>query len=249
MSKWAKWKQEEYDLLGQLIKDGLTNREISEIIGKPLTAIAIKSQRIFGGNPNYRIKRTKHKHLRRSVMTYFLNHTAQETMKKFKLTESEFKSLCTVSYKMPELKHLRKCKKRRDAWSGREYQFMLQHSGLMPRDWIGKKLKRGSPVCIKEKLQQLNISSRTLNGITLSQYRSAFGKDPDFYIKTKAGPKGGISQSSHFKIIPWVYLQEELRAQRLRAPKIFVQLVETMSLFQEWIYEGNVLKKMSKIVR
>lgn len=249
MSKWAEWKQEEYDLLGQLIKDGLTNREISEIIERPFAAIAIKAQRIFGGNPNYRMKITKHKHIRKDVMTYFLNHTAEQTKDKFKLTQSEFKSVCTISYKIPELKHLRKDKRRHDAWSAKEFKFMLQHSGLMPRDWIAKKLKRGGHEAVRGKLELLNISSRTINGITISQFRVAFQKEPGFYLSTKAGPNGGITKSSHFKIIPWVYLNQEIKIGNLQAPRIFIQLVESMALFQEWIFEGNALNKMKIITR
>lgn len=152
----------------------------------------------------------KHAQIRVQVMTYFLNHSAKDTWEKFKLTESEFKSLMTVSYTRTELKHLRKDKRRRDAWTTREYKFMIQHSGLMSRDWIAKKLKRGGTEAIRGKLEFLQISSRTLNGITISQFRQAFQKEPGFYLKTKAGPGKGKYSSVFYKIIPWVYLRAKL---------------------------------------
>lgn len=248
MSKWARWDEQEYDELKRLIGQGLTNVEISEIMDRPRTGIVIKANRVLGGNPNYQKRITKHSHLREPVMHYFVTHTWEQTRKQFKLTESELKSLFTVGYRDPKLKHLRKDTRRHDSWSVRELRFLLTHSGVMPREWIGRKLKRGTPVCIKEKLEQLGLSSRTVNGITLSQFIKAFGERPGFVLHTKAGPgRGGTS--TYFQIVPWVWLDCELRSRRLRCAKPFRQVVSTMALFQEWIHQGNALAKLKRINR
>jgi len=248
MSKWQRWSKEELGELGRLIRAGFTNPEIAEKMNRPITAVSIKGFRIFGGNPSYRRRITTHKHLREPVMRYFLTHSAEQTQKKFKLTKSEFKSILTVSYKMSELNHLRKDTRRHDPWSARELRFLLMHAGLVPRDFIGRALNRGSPICVQERLQKLGLSSRTLNGITLTQFQAAFGFRPKLTINTQAGP-GRNGMPTCFKIIPWVWLNEEFKTKRLRAPKPFRQLVSAMSMFQDWIYQGGTLAKMKRIAR
>jgi hypothetical protein len=170
-------------------------------------------------------------------------------MEKFKLTKSELKSLQTVSYGDPLLSHLRKDTRNHAPWSTRELKFLLQHAGLKPREWIARKLKRGNAVCVKERLQTLGVSSRSLNGITLTQFISAFGRRPDFCLQTKAGPGPGRGGTpTYYKIIPWVYLEQELKSRRLKTAKSFRQLVRSMALFQEWVFEGDALEKMKRIV-
>lgn len=247
MSKWAKWQDHEYAQLKLLIDEGLTNPQIAEIMGHSLMAIRIKAQINFGGNPNYRIQKTKHVHLREPVMRYFLTHSADETAKKFKLTGSEFKSLMTSAYRDPTFSHLRKETRNHAKWATKDFKFLFTHSGLMPRSWIAKKLKRGGELGIKDRLDKLGISSKSLNGLTLSQYRDAFACEPGFYLRTKAGPGQGKHARTYFKIIPWVWIDAEIKDKRLRAPKLMRKLVQSMALFQEWVYEGDALEKMKKI--
>jgi hypothetical protein len=191
-----------------------------------------------------------HKDLRLEVMTYFLNHTAEQTCKKFKLTVSQFKSLMTVGYRKPEFRHLRKETRRHDSWSSRELRFLITRAGILPREFIGRALRRGTAVCIKERLESLGLSSRTLNGITLTQFRSAFGTEPRLTIKTQAGPNGTSDRGpTNFKIVPWAWLDEELKTSRLEAPKTFRELVSAMAIFQNWIYQGNTIRKMKTIAR
>lgn len=241
MSRYKKWTDQELMQLGNLIEAGLTNPEISDIMKKPRAGVQIKAQRIWGGNPNYMKQKTKHKHLREPVMRYFLNHTWEETMKKFKLTHSELKSLFTVGYRDPDLNHLRKETRRHDAWSPKEYQFLIANSGIMPRDWIGKKLKRGTSICIKERLQKLGLSSKNLNGLTLTQFRSAFGCDPKRYVQTKAGPKTML-YATHFKIITWTDLDNWIESGELCAPDVTRLHVSIMAMFQRWIQKGIKIK-------
>lgn len=194
----------------------------------------------------------KHAHLREAVMRFYQTHSYETTAKKFGLTKSEMKSLFSVCYRMAELKHLRKDSRLKSAWSTKQLKFLLQHAGLRPRKWIMEQLDRGKNVCvIKERLGTLGVSSRTLQGITLSQFRQAFEQEPSFYLKTDAGPDGGPKGTlpTRWKIIPWVWLEQEIKAKRLKTPKEFGMLISARAHFQEWIFEGNALRKMKKIVK
>jgi hypothetical protein len=194
----------------------------------------------------------KYADIRKQVMTYFLTHTREETRKRFGLTQSELKSLFTVGYRMLQLKHLRKETRDHSPWTARQLQFLLQHAGLRPRKWILAQLGRGQNVCtIKERLQALGLASRTLQGLTLSQFREAFGRDPEFYLQTDAGPDGGLKSSlpTRWKIIPWVWLDQELKARRLKTAPELRMLVAARAQFQEWIFGGRALRKMKRIVK
>ncbi len=251
MSKWANWTPEELMHLGNLIHAGLTNKEIASEMGKSVAAISIKARRVWNGNPNYRKNITKHKHLHEPLLKYYLNHSAEECQRKFNLTKSEFKSCLTYAYKKPELKHLRKDTRRRDAWTAKEYRFLLAHAGLMPRNWIARKLNRGGHLGIKDRLDLLGISSQNLNGLTISKFRILFNQDPRFYLQTKAGPqrktKSRANSASYYKIIPWVWIDQEIKAKRLQAPEMYQKMIASMAMFQEWIHGGNALRKMKRI--
>lgn len=215
-----------------LKKHGVKNQAARKIVGK---------------------SNSKHSHLREKVMRYFLNHTKDETCKKFGLLDREIKSLFTIGYRLPEFKHLRKDKRNHKSWTVDEYKFLLQHCGLKSRDWIAKKLKRGGELGIKDRLDILNISSKSINGLTISQYRVLFGKNPEFYLQSSAGPhrklKSRKNSASYYKIIPWVYLNEQIKLKRLKTVDPMIKLINSMALFQNWVFEGNALVKMKKIVR
>ncbi len=184
---------------------------------------------------------------RGAVMKYFVTHTWDETRERFGLTQSQLRNLMTAGYRMPEFKHLRKDTRDHSPWSAKQLQFLLTHAGLRPRKWIMAKLKRGTNVChIKERLQALGLSSRTLQGLTITQFREAFGSEPGFFLQTDAGPTG---LPTRWRIIPWVWLDQELKAKRLKTAKEFRQLVTARAMFQEWIFEGNALKKMKRICK
>lgn len=194
----------------------------------------------------------KHVHLQGPVISYYQKHSFAETAKRFGLTLSEMKSCLTYAYKNPDLLGIRKATNDHSPWSTKHLKFLLRHCGLRPRTWVAKQIGRGNDVCIKERLQRLGLSSRTLQGITLSQFMQAFGKRPDFYLQTDAGPKGISGKWSiapHWKIVPWVWLDQELKAKRLKTAPEFRQLVSARAMFQEWIFEGNALRKMKRIVK
>jgi len=91
-----------------------------------------------------------------------------------------------------------------------------------------------------------------LNGLTISKFREAFGSDPNFFLQTCAGPKRQLKSKgnscSYYKIVPWVWLNQEIKNGNLRSHLIFSELTEAMALFQEWYFEGNALKKLKQIV-
>lgn len=251
MSRFRNWSEQELLYLGTLLEANYSYDEISKILKRPKSGVKIKACRALGlGHGHKHV--IKHKHLREPVMRFFLNHTAEETMKKFKLTPSEFKSIFTVGYMDPKLKHLRKDRRNKDRWSEKHYKILLQSAGILPRREIARRIKKGNEIsCIKERLSKLRVASKTVNGITLTQYREAFGCDPDFYIQTKAGPTRGRfgHGRTHFKIIPWVYMDEMIKKKKLKAPKLTKQLIESMALFQNWIHEGRALENLLEMTK
>jgi hypothetical protein len=232
--------------------------EIAKEIGKKPASVSWRMRKLglvstrFTNDGRFGKWNAKHAYLREAVLVYFQTHTWAETAKKFGLADRELKSLFTASYRMKEFAHIRKDKRLHSAWSTKQLKFLLQHAGLRPRKWIMAQLGRGNNVChIKERMQALGISSRTLQGITLSQFRQAFDKEPDFFLQTDAGPNGGLKTAmpTRWKIVPWVWLDQELKARRLKTAKEFAIVVSARATFQEWIFEGNALKKMKKIVK
>ncbi len=253
------WTEEQESKLRRLHAKGtMFFTEMAPLIGKRVQAVRWKAKKLHLVSTQQQLANSgrmgkwnaKHAHVRGQVMKYFVTHTWNQTRERFKLTESELKSLFTVGYRMPEFKHLRKDKRNHAGWSVKEHVFLLKHAGLRPRKWILKELGRGQNVCcIKERLQTLGLSSRTLQGLTLSQFREAFGHYPKFYLQTTAGPDGGLKTGlpTRWKIIPWVWLDQELKAKRLNTAPEFKQLVSARAMFQEWIFGGNALRKMKRI--
>lgn len=184
-------------------------------------------------------------------MKYFVTHTWEETKEKFGLTQSELKSIFTVGYRLPEFKHLRKETRDHSPWSVKQLSFLLRHTGLRPRKWIAEQIGRGNEVCIKERMQTLGLASRNMQGLTLSQFREAFGCEPDFYLQTDAGPDGGPKASlpTRWKIVPWVWLDRELKEKRLKTVRELRMLISARAMFQDWVFGGNALAKMKRICR
>lgn len=254
MNGKKQWSEENETALVNMASSGVfLNKDIANRLNKSPNLISWKLKQLGIKNTAAQAImgkwNSKHSHLREPAMRYFLTHTWEETREKFKLTESELKSLFTVGYRDPKLKHLRKDTRRKDGWTAKEFKFLLQHSGLMPRDWIASELNRGGRLGIKDRLEKLGVASKSVNGLTLSQFRVAFGREPEFYLMTKAGPGRGKYSATYFKIIPWVWLEQELRARRLKTHKIFRKLIASMALFQEWVFDGNALKKMKRICK
>lgn len=220
--------------IAELLAQGKNNYEIAKEIGRTRATVAIFVQRFLGGNPNYRRKRTKHKHLREEVMTYFLSHSAEESAAHFKLTMSEFKSLMTVGYRCPEFSHLRKETRRHDKFTSKELVTILKYSGILSRQMIAEIIKRDSARVIKEKLAHLKIASRNINGMNLTLFQKTFRKDPPRSLKTLAGPEKG--NGSHFRIALWVDIEEWMILGIIPSHSLMFKYVESMAMFQRWIW-------------
>ncbi len=180
---------------------------------------------------------SKHSHLREPVMTYFLTHTWEETRVRFKLTESNLKSLFTVGYCDPKLAHLRKDTRRKDPWTLKEMLFLLQHAGVRDRNWIAKKLNRAGQRNIKERMQKWNAATKFLNGMPRKWAVELWGQyavmPPG--IKTKAGPTGGVNTGDfRFVIIPWH--EAERLSKTYRTPPKLKACIRAMMRFQEFIH-------------
>ena len=175
-------------------------------------------------------------------MEYFQNHTFKETCERFNLTESEMKSLQTAAYRMPELAHLRKDTRRKDAWTIKELKFMLKRAGIIERKNIGKHLGRGFSTVIKEKCQLLNCRGvRYINGLPL---RLASLIVPDIQgIKTLAGAPGP-NGCCHVTIVLWTELEKKIKYKRIN-PEIRAA-IKAMARFQKWIFGKESIKPAVK---
>jgi hypothetical protein len=226
--------------IANLIKQGKTNPEIAQELGVSRARIALISQRELGGNPNYMIRKTKHAHLRGDLLAFYMAHTAQETMEYFGLTASEFKSCLSVAYGMKEFALLRKDTRTKEKWSGSEVATMLRYAGILRRNKIAKIINRGNARTVKEKCLALNVSTRNINGVNLTQFRNMFGFEPKYQIRGEAGP--GSTARNRFVIIPWAYVAKCY--ERVNHDKTLLKIFEAYAMFQRFIWGGNPWRKM-----
>jgi hypothetical protein len=242
---------ERQELVNMVLSGTLTYPEIGERLRRPSWSVQCESQRMGMRNKAYVIRKTKHKHLREPVMRYFLTHTRDETAKKFRLTESEFKSLFTVGYRDPKLAHLRKDTRVKAPWTLDELLFVIRHAGLRPRSWMGKKLGRGGARVIKERLKTFNSGTKWLNGMPKKWAEELWGDGCAQGLKTDAGPTGGNGRKNsnfHFIIVPWV--ECERLARKHGTPEQVRGAVRAMAKFQRWVHgtksSGRVVGKLKK---
>ena len=227
-----KWDSQKIKEIRLMIDNGLTNKQIAEVYGVSRYSIAVAVQKKLSGNPNYRLQKQKYKHLYEPVMKYFINHTWDETKKHFSLNDRNLKSIFSYAYKSKSLKKYRKDSRRKDAWTIDELKALVKTCGLIERKDIARILKRGNGQGVKDKINQLGLKSRNVNGLTLSQYRELFGKEPKNLIKTNAG-----SGLMRIKLVPWVMLEHEKDLKKM--PKFINEMVQSMAMFQRWIYESK----------
>ena len=225
----------------------MTNPEIGKALGRGAASVQLKLKYLGFGNPAYRIQKTKHKHLRRPVFEYFLTHSWKETKERFRLTDSELKSIFTVGYMDPSLAHLRKDTRNREPWGLKDWLFMARRLGLRPRKHIGVKLGRGKDRVIKERLKSINAASKYLNGMPRKWAAELWGDENlPSGIKTDAGPSGQRG-NFHFVIIPWPEALE--LAQSFKTPEHVRQGIEAMSKFQLWIHGTKHKKSLREKLR
>lgn len=251
------WTEAEIRELKYLhLKDKYFWREIAERLGKQPASVSWMAKRLgLKHGPNINSRKGKwnsiHAHLREPVMKYFVNHTWEQTLKHFNLTHRQLKSVFTVGYRDPKMKHLRKETRRHDAWSKKEIIFLMRHAGLQPRTWISQKLKRGGVHAVKESLNRLNTNSKYMNGMPKRWAKILFGNEIPEGIKTKAGPPGGVRGDFRYRIIPWVQAEALLKGKKVD-PQIKIA-IQAMARFQRFIHGSkthqSIIKKLKHIVR
>jgi len=233
------WTRDEEQILLRLRRRGDSVSQVAEVLSRSRAAIAVRSQRLGATRADGRHHSSKHSHLRKAAMTYYLTHSFEETAKRFELSHSEFKSLLTGSYRDPALRHLRKDGRRRDAWSVDEILFLLRASGIQPRAWIAKKLGRGTLQSVKEQTERQRLPTRYVNGIPLRWTRELLGiEDLEVGFKVKAGPTGRHHLIDCRPIlVPWIVLDWLIkRLPFLDVPDHIVAIVDAMKRFQLFIH-------------
>jgi hypothetical protein len=248
---WTMFQEDELKRLHQ--HTNMYFSEIAERLGKSPAAVRWRARKIgLDTRKNWRGRvgkwNVKHQHLREDAMRFFMTHTMEETREQFGLTKSEIKSVFSIGYQDPSLKHLRKETRTHAPWSTKELKFLLRHAGLVQRTdilaWINKSRGNTNVCTIKERMQALGIASRNIQGITANQFLIMFGRMPEMYLLTSAGPPG-----FEWRIVPWVLMDEWVKAKKLKPTKEFKVVINTMAMFQEWIFEGNALHKMKRITK
>lgn len=245
------WTPDEIEELKRLHHEGkYFFTEIAQMIGKKPANVNHQARRLGLKQSAYVISRkgqwnSQHKHLREPVMKYFVTHTWDETRERFGLSDKQLKSIFTVGYRDPKFKRFRKDKRRHDAWTKSELLFLVKHSGIKPREWIARRLKRGTMQSTKECLFRLKISSRYINGLP---ERLANLIIPIGGIKTQAGAPG-VSGECHIRIVPWVALEDAISGKRIKQDLRLS--IQGMARFQRWVFgmktNRAVIQKIKEI--
>ena len=238
-----------HDQIKDLVGIGLTNPEIATEIGLTRPQVAAYVQKFLGGNENYLKRRAKHKHLHEKILKLRLKMSDEEIRDKLCLSEGEMKSCMTCAYRREDLKHLRKDKRRRDSWSSDELRFLLKWSGIISQEEINKYLKRGkNRIVIKEKLQQLGLCSKNINGLTHSKFRALFGCDPFYFLQTSAGsPASKFSELANWIIVPWCHIEEMLNDGVIDHTESLKIYVSAMAIFQRWVHGDDYWKSLTSV--
>lgn len=201
----------------------------------------IETIRKKNGHPN-----SKYSHLHKDVLTYFLDHTFDETAKHFHLSAGELKSCFTYAYRDKSLTHLRKDTRTKELWTAKEVIQMTKMLGLLKRKDIAIKLGRGhAHHSVKEFWANRGSGeTRYINGMSMKWCNELFGiESTEWSLKTKAGPPN----YEHI-IVPWAYLWELVRYKRNLPPHI-KSCVKAMARFQKWLYKGSKPKKIFNQMR
>lgn len=229
--------------------------EIGEKIGKSPQAVRWGAHKLgVWSKPVGRQgeKNIKHKHIQYEVMKYFLTHSQKETEEHFKLTPSNFCSLFTNSYKNPKFKHLRKDKRNHSSWSDQDWIFMVRYSGVMPREWIARKLKRGNTYnSVKDALAKFRGFGKYMNGAPARWFDGILDKSiiDELSIKTKAGPFSSLGDF-RYCLIPWVTFERVVS--QYNFDKKVIIAVESLARFQCFIHgtqdEQTIRRRILKVV-
>ena len=234
------WPEHQVEQLKALVATKVhTYAEIAALMGLTRNQVYLRAVRLGLKNPAYMLRKTKHSHLHRQLLEYYLTHSAKECQARFGLTPSEFKSCLTCAYRALELAHIRKDKRRHDRWSAAESISLLRRSGVQPRVMIARHLNRGGVHSVKEQLSRLNTGGKFLNGMPSKWVEAAFPLYCDRlpFVKTQAGPSGRRVKHAkagfEYVIVPWVALRPLLRC---RIDPLLKRYIRIMSTFQRWLF-------------
>ena len=236
-------------------------KEIAEKLGRTPASVRYKGHQlgIFSKPEKFAQWNSKHVHLREPVLRFYLTHSFEQTAEHFGLTLSEMKSCLTGGYKEEHLKHLRKEWRPHTPWTDEEWRFMVAHVGVQPREWIGKKLKRGNTYnSVKDALAKFRGKGKYFNGMPWGWAEAIFGSEAeDLTIRTKAGPTGRSHRGGDFRyrILPWADAERLLdqgktrpmpgkgRWKKARRPTRRIEVkpeleaaIRAMAKFQRWIH-------------
>jgi hypothetical protein len=277
------WTRQEVQQLRRLCaRNEFYMKEIAEKLGKNPHTVACYAKKLgLSSKPPGRFAEwnRKHQHLREPVMRYFLTHNFEETRAHFGLSATHMKSIMSAGYMDPKLKHLRKEWRPHTPWTTDDWLFMAQHVGVQPREWIGRKLKRGNTYnSVKDALAKFRGLGKYMNGMPLGWAVPIFGEEVrELLILTKAGPTGGgyygTKGAFHYQILPWVTAERLIREKRIRiligkgrhgpgrrrtAPRQVIDEelvagVRAMATFQRWIFgtqsERAIVRRIRKSLR
>ncbi len=220
-----------------LLDEGLTNPEISEVLGFDLGVVRRFVRSEYGGNKNFMKRHTKHKHLRKELLELRVIYklTNSEIRKRLNLSESEFRSCLDKAYKDKKLKKLRIQPKTKGPWNEDDLKFLLKWSGILSIGEIAKNVRGGTKgYTVKGKLHNLGIRGNMVNGLSFDEFITLFGKEPKYFLLTSAMTQK--FRSGKLKLVPWCYIDELYRNGEIYHSKVLGKYIESMALFQKWIH-------------
>lgn len=230
------WTDAEIGYLLLLAESGHTLDETAQQLKRTKTQVRTKAAylRRHGAKLTFLDSKIKYPiELKEQALKYYQTHSFAETAKQFSLKPNELKNLLSSSYGKKEFKLYRKDNRCKRKWDTQDLVVMLKLGGFKRRDAIAKQLGRSKSRhhSVKDRLRELNISSRQINGLTLSQFHTVFGAKPKHFITTKAGSPG-----CRWKIIPYVEIDRIIKAKEFRVSKTLRLAFEAMAMFQRWVW-------------
>lgn len=184
---------------------------------------------------------------RLKAIELFNKNTSRECAEKLGITHGQMIGLMETSRRMGLVGPAFKDRRNKNPWTFEERLRLVQMAGLIGRDEIGKRLHRDGQRNIKERIKKdFNSGTKFLHGPPITWIREIIPMYlEDRLIQTKAGPSGarGIF---HFKIIPWVELEQVQHAVRL--PAHVGGAIRAMAKFQRFIFQEDRDWKIRKYI-
>lgn len=222
----------------RLAKEGYGLCAVADMMGVHADHIRkLRANKTVKFRCGYEISREKSKIFREKVHAYRLKHGTAKAAEKFGLTHKT-----ASQYSAQAVRDNKKLQpfddRRKDKWSAEDLVYLLRKSGIDSREDIKTHLKRGDKVTlIKEKLQDLGVCSKNVNGISTEQFLEIFG----------VAPPVRIEGSARFKIVPYQYVVKYMNKSKVDINPTLKIYFETMALFQKWIYgDEDIMELVAK---